>query len=103
MIGNATEQRFVIHNHALAAATPRQNRSLFQGLLLVGHNQSWIKNEFLAEPMTHRAGAKGRIERKMFGLGLLVTQASSRAVHTIRVKRLNPARWRFSRSLRNHQ
>src|SRR3954470_9472628 len=90
MTGDAANERFIINNHALAATTPRGDCALFERFLRVGHDQRRIENQFLAQSMTDRARAKRGIEREMFWRGPVVTFASARAIHSVRMQRFRP-------------
>ena len=48
----------VFHFNDYPAAPPRQHRSLLERFLRIGHDQSFVENQFLPETMTNRARAR---------------------------------------------
>src|SRR3954469_3639813 len=103
MFRHSLEHGLVVNNHALAAAAPRKNRAIFQGLLFVGDHEIRIKNKLLAKTVANRTGAERRIEREMFWLRFFIAQARGRTVHAIGLQFFQPGgRW-FAGSLRQDQ
>src|SRR5882724_1616374 len=87
---HSAHHRFVINNHPLAAAPPRQHRALLQRFLRVRHHQTFIENHFLPKPVAHRTRSTRRVKRKMFRCERLVTLAGGGTEVAIGMNRLNP-------------
>ena len=87
---HCAQHAFVISDHSLAAAPPRQNRPLVERFFRVGHDQSCVENHLLAEAVADRTGAERRVERKMFWSEPIKALARGRAVKPIGIQGLVP-------------
>src|ERR1035437_3647797 len=92
MLRHAAQKALVIDHHALATAPPRQNRALFKRLLRVGHHQTLVEDQLLAQSMANRTRAGGCIEREVLGRERFVALAGRRTEIPVGMECLNPLR-----------
>ena len=65
MLRHCAQRAFVINDHPLAAAAPRQNRPLLERFLRVGDDQPFVENHLLPQAVANRTGSQRRVEGKM--------------------------------------
>ena len=65
----------VLEERAVARLGPRLDRAFIKRLTGIGHDETEIEIDGVAETLAARAGAVGIVERKKTGLGLLIKRA----------------------------